>query len=151
MKTVLSRNGRTTRGKDLLRAHSSLVLDGPERAPSRAMLYPIGFRPEDFAKPMIGIASNFTDWMHRPRLPEELDVQQGGGPVFRQASHQVDIVRYIAGGLVRSVRANVVQLDSARGAPGAYTVYLEFEDGTPDRNGGRLHEHGWVCGSWRLR
>jgi phthalate 4,5-cis-dihydrodiol dehydrogenase len=74
---------------------------------------------------------HFTDWMYRPRLPAELDVEQGGGPVFRQASHQVDIVRYIAGGLVRSVRANVVQLDVERGAPGAYTAFLEFADGTP--------------------
>jgi len=74
---------------------------------------------------------HYTDWMYRPRLPAELDVDQGGGPVFRQASHQVDIVRLIAGGLVRSVRANVVQLDPGRGAPGAYTAYLEFADGTP--------------------
>jgi phthalate 4,5-cis-dihydrodiol dehydrogenase len=74
---------------------------------------------------------HFTDWMYRPRLPAELDTALGGGPVFRQASHQVDIVRYIAGGLVRSVRAMVVQLDDARGAPGAYTAYLEFADGTP--------------------
>jgi phthalate 4,5-cis-dihydrodiol dehydrogenase len=74
---------------------------------------------------------HYTDWMYRPRLPAELDVQQGGGPVFRQASHQVDIVRYIAGGLVKSVRAMVVQLDTDRHAPGAYTAYLEFADGTP--------------------
>jgi phthalate 4,5-cis-dihydrodiol dehydrogenase len=74
---------------------------------------------------------HYTDWMYRPRLPAELDVDQGGGPVFRQASHQVDIVRYIAGGLVRSVRARVVQLDVERGAAGAYTAYLEFADGTP--------------------
>jgi phthalate 4,5-cis-dihydrodiol dehydrogenase len=74
---------------------------------------------------------HYTDWMYRPRLPVELDVSQGGGPVFRQASHQVDIVRSIAGKQVRSVRAMVVQLDADRGAPGAYTVYLEFEDGTP--------------------
>jgi phthalate 4,5-cis-dihydrodiol dehydrogenase len=74
---------------------------------------------------------HYTDWMYRPRLPAELDVSQGGGPVFRQASHQVDIVRYIGGGLVKSVRAMVVQLDPARGAPGAYTAYLEFADGTP--------------------
>ena len=40
---------------------------------------------------------HYTDWMYRPRLPAELDVSQGGGPVFRQASHQVDIVRYIGG------------------------------------------------------
>jgi phthalate 4,5-cis-dihydrodiol dehydrogenase len=74
---------------------------------------------------------HFTDWMFRPRLPEELDPQQGGGPVFRQASHQVDIVRSIAGQPVRSVRAMTVQMDETRAAPGAYTVYLEFQDGTP--------------------
>jgi phthalate 4,5-cis-dihydrodiol dehydrogenase len=74
---------------------------------------------------------HYTDWMYRPRLPAELDVALGGGPVFRQASHQVDIVRYIAGGLVRSVRAQTVQLDAERGAAGAFTAYLEFADGTP--------------------
>jgi phthalate 4,5-cis-dihydrodiol dehydrogenase len=74
---------------------------------------------------------HFTDWMYRPRLPAELDVAQGGGPVFRQASHQVDIVRSIAGSPVRSVRASVIQLDVSRGAPGAYTAYLEFADGVP--------------------
>ena len=74
---------------------------------------------------------HFTDWMYRPRLPAELDVSLGGGPVFRQASHQVDIVRYIAGGLVRSVRAQTVQLDPERGAPGAYTAMLTFADGVP--------------------
>ena len=74
---------------------------------------------------------HYTDWMYRPRLPAELDTALGGGPVFRQASHQVDIVRAIAGGVVKSVRAMVVQLDPERGAPGAYTAYLEFADGTP--------------------
>jgi phthalate 4,5-cis-dihydrodiol dehydrogenase len=74
---------------------------------------------------------HFTDWMYRPRLPDELDVARGGGPVFRQASHQVDIVRSIAASPVRSVRAGVVQLDAARGAPGAYTVFLEFVSGVP--------------------
>src|SRR5919205_2190389 len=69
--------------------------------------------------------------MFRPRLPEELDPNLGGGPVFRQASHQVDIVRAIAGQPVRSVRAMTVRLDEQRGPPGAYSVYLEFQDGTP--------------------
>jgi len=75
--------------------------------------------------------SHFTDWMYRPRQPAELDVALGGGPVFRQASHQVDIARSIAGSPVRSVRASVVQLDASRGAPGAYTAYLEFANGVP--------------------
>ena len=74
---------------------------------------------------------HYTDWMYRPRLPAELDVAQGGGPVFRQASHQVDIVRSIAARSVRSVRAMVSMLDPDRVAPGAYTAYLEFDDGTP--------------------
>src|ERR1700761_4503947 len=42
------------------RRYSSLVLDGPERAPSRAMLYAVGFKEEDFKKPLIGIASAWS-------------------------------------------------------------------------------------------
>jgi predicted dehydrogenase len=74
---------------------------------------------------------HYTDWIYRPRLPDELDPDKGGGPVFRQASHQVDLVRLIGGGLVRSVRAMTVQLDPTRGVPGSYVVYLELVDGTP--------------------
>src|SRR5207248_2260279 len=60
MKSVSSKNRKNAKSDGLLRAHSSIVLDGPERAPSRAMLYPVGFKPEDFAKPVIGIASNWS-------------------------------------------------------------------------------------------
>src|SRR5437879_6247273 len=42
------------------RPFSAKVLDGPDRAPSRAMLYPVGFKPEDFAKPVVGIASTWS-------------------------------------------------------------------------------------------
>ncbi len=42
------------------RAHSAVVLDGPERAPSRSMLYAVGFKKEDFAKPLVGIASTWS-------------------------------------------------------------------------------------------
>ena len=44
----------------LHRVHSSLVLDGPDRAASRAMLYPVGFSTEDFKKSLIGIASTWS-------------------------------------------------------------------------------------------
>ena len=47
-------------GNDPLRPHSSIVLDGPDRAPSRAMLYPVGFTEADFKKPVIGIASTWS-------------------------------------------------------------------------------------------
>ena len=42
------------------RPYSSLVVDGVEQAPSRAMLYPTGFKTEDFSKPQIGIASTWS-------------------------------------------------------------------------------------------
>src|SRR5436189_5679094 len=42
------------------RPFSSTLVDGPEPAPSRAMLYPVGFKPEDFSKPIIGIASTWS-------------------------------------------------------------------------------------------
>ena len=43
-----------------LRPHSSIVVDGADRAPSRAMLYAVGFKEDDFKKPMIGIASTWS-------------------------------------------------------------------------------------------
>ena len=42
------------------RPYSTIVVDGVEQAPSRAMLYPTGFKPEDFSKPQIGIASTWS-------------------------------------------------------------------------------------------
>jgi len=43
-----------------LRTHSSIVVDGTERAPSRAMLRAVGFKDGDFKKPQIGIASTWS-------------------------------------------------------------------------------------------
>ena len=74
-------------------------------------------------------ALNFTDFLYRPRRPEELDTAQGGGVVFSQAAHQVDIVRLMGGGRVRSVRAATGAWDEARRTEGAYSAFLTFEDG----------------------
>jgi len=52
---------KSPRTTNPLRPYSSVVLDGPERAAARAMLYPVGFKPEDFQKPLVGIAST---WGH---------------------------------------------------------------------------------------
>ena len=45
---------------DTKRPYSSIVVDGVEQAPSRAMLYPVGFKREDFAKAQVGIASTWS-------------------------------------------------------------------------------------------
>ncbi|MGC2122085.1 MAG: Gfo/Idh/MocA family oxidoreductase [Xanthobacteraceae bacterium] len=73
---------------------------------------------------------NFTDWVYRPRRPEELLLEKGGGVTFRQGSHQFDIVRLLGGGLVRSVRAATFDWDPQRRAMGAHTVFMQFADGT---------------------
>ncbi len=74
---------------------------------------------------------NYSDWIYRPRMPYELDETQGGGVVFRQSPHHIDICRLIAGGMVKSVRAMSLNLDPARPAPGAFVAYLEFEGHIP--------------------
>ena len=75
-------------------------------------------------------AMNFTDFLYRPRRPEELDTGQGGGVIFSQAAHQVDIVRLLAGSRVTSVRAATGAWDTGRPTEGAYSSMLMFDDGT---------------------
>jgi len=41
------------------RACSAIVVDGPERAASRAMLHAVGFKPDDFGKSQVGVASTW--------------------------------------------------------------------------------------------
>ena len=72
---------------------------------------------------------NYTDWVYRPRRPEELDVARGGGVTYRQGSHQFDIIRLLCGGMARSVRARTMDCDPGRRTIGAHVVFLDFEDG----------------------
>ena len=74
-------------------------------------------------------ALNFTDFLFRPRRPEELDTSAGGGVIHSQAAHQIDIVRLLGGGLVTSVRAHTGAWDASRPTEGAYSALLGFEGG----------------------
>ena len=74
-------------------------------------------------------AFNYTDFLYRPRRPEELDTARGGGAVYNQAAHHVDIVRLLAGGRAKSVRAQTGAWDAARATEGAYSALVTFEDG----------------------
>lgn len=71
----------------------------------------------------------YTDWVIRPRTADELDPTQGGGLVYRQTPHQIDSIRLIAGGKVRSVRGAYGQWMKYRSIPGYYSAFLEFESG----------------------
>jgi len=72
-------------------------------------------------------AFNYTNFLYRPRRPEELDTAQGGGILFNQVPHQVDMVRTIADSRLRSVRAQVNALDPTRPTEGGLVAFLEFE------------------------
>src|SRR5437764_15070951 len=69
---------------------SRLTTEGMGRAPNRAMLRAVGFLDEDFSKPMIGVASLFSDITpcnaHLDRLArkavEGIRAAGGGGQVF---------------------------------------------------------------------
>jgi phthalate 4,5-cis-dihydrodiol dehydrogenase len=71
-----------------------------------------------------------TDWMLRPRRPDEFDVTQAGGVAFRQAPHMVDSMRLIAGGVVKSVRGMTAAWMPPRDkAPGYFSALLELDAG----------------------
>jgi len=69
-------------------------------------------------------ALDFTDWVYRPRRPEEL-----GAAVQNQAAHQVDIARLLAGGRVLGVRAFTGSFDPGRPAQAAWSCQLRFDNG----------------------
>ncbi|MGH7941792.1 MAG: dihydroxy-acid dehydratase, partial [Limisphaerales bacterium] len=70
---------------DTFRPYSSALLDGDERAAARAMLYPVGFKEEDFKKSIVGIASTWSHVtpcnMHIDKLALEAErgVNEAGG------------------------------------------------------------------------
>ncbi len=45
---------------DKKRKYSSIIVDGVQQAPSRAMLHAVGFSDDDFNKPQVGIASTWS-------------------------------------------------------------------------------------------
>ncbi len=84
---------------------------------------------EAFGPARMVTAVTFTDFLYRPRRPEELDSARGGGVVFSQAVHQIDVVCRLVGRPVRSVRAATGAWDPERPTEGAYQAFLAFEGG----------------------
>jgi phthalate 4,5-cis-dihydrodiol dehydrogenase len=73
---------------------------------------------------------SYTDWILRPRSADELDFSQGGGVPYRQGPHQLDTVRLLGDGMLKSVRAQIGQWMPERPIPGYYNGHFMFEDGT---------------------
>ncbi len=74
-------------------------------------------------------AQYYTDFLYRLRRPEELQTDVGGGVLWSQAAHQIDIVRLLGGGDVASVRALTGDWDERRPTEGAYAALMSFADG----------------------
>lgn len=74
-------------------------------------------------------AFNYTDFLYRPRRPEELRTEDGGGVLFSQGIHQIDIVRLLCGGLGQSIQAMTGAWDPSRPTEGAYSALMNFQNG----------------------
>ena len=73
----------------------------------------------------------YTDWMLRPRTWEELDMAQGGGLPMRQLPHQIDSVRLLGGGMVKSVRGTTA--NGCRSVPSPATTLRSLNSRTARR------------------
>ena len=71
----------------------------------------------------------FTDWMLQARQPEELDESVGGGVLYRQGPHQLDSLRLLGGGMVKTIRGTTGKWWPERHAVGYYSAFMEFENG----------------------
>lgn len=83
----------------------------------------------DFGQVRMINAFNYTDFLYRPRRPEELRTETGGGVLFSQGIHQIDIVRLLAGGMGEQVYAMTGRWDPDRPTEGAYSALVSFAGG----------------------
>ena len=59
-----------------------------------------------------------TGWIIRPREPYEVDVALGGGTIFNQAPHQVDVLRLLGGGACEERARRHCHVDERASMPG---------------------------------
>jgi phthalate 4,5-cis-dihydrodiol dehydrogenase len=83
----------------------------------------------DFGKVKIVQSAYHTNFMYRPRRPEELDTRRGGGVIFSQGAHQFDIARMLAGGVGTSLVGHAGVWDASRRSETAYTGLIHFAGG----------------------
>lgn len=72
---------------------------------------------------------DFTDFLYRPRRPEELDTAKGGGIFFNQLPHQIEMARIIAAEPIASVRCASGTMDPTRPTQGHLAALVGFESG----------------------
>ncbi|WP_326835023.1 Gfo/Idh/MocA family oxidoreductase [Amycolatopsis rhabdoformis] len=68
-----------------------------------------------------------TDWRLRPRSVADLDAALGNGLVLRQGAHQIDVLRYVCGGLAETVTGTT--FGGSGGRELGFTAQLAFAGG----------------------
>ncbi|TLS52542.1 dihydroxy-acid dehydratase [Paenibacillus antri] len=112
-------------GKDL-RIRSKVISEGVNRVPNRAMLRAVGFTDEDFKKPMIGVASTWSEVTPCNMHINELAAQakqgvrtHGGAPLIFNTITVSDGISMGHGGMLFSLPSREVIADSIEIVAGA--------------------------------
>jgi len=74
-------------------------------------------------------AQQYTDYIYRPRRPEEFKTELGGGVIFGQATHHLDTFQVLADSPIRKVYASIGNWDEGRKMDGAYSLALKTDSG----------------------
>ncbi|MEZ5413753.1 MAG: dihydroxy-acid dehydratase [Opitutaceae bacterium] len=111
---------------DPTRRHSSVVVDGNDRAAARAMLRAVGFTDEDFKKPQIAVASAATNMtpcnVHLGDLSEHAQkgiAEAGGKPIYFNTITVTDGISMGTQGMRYSLVSREVIADSVETAVAA--------------------------------
>lgn len=109
-----------------LKIRSSVITDGPTRSPNRAQLRDVGFTDEDFDKPMIGVASTWSETLpcnihiDDIALKAKAGAQQAGGaPMIFNTITVSDAIGMGTEGMKYSLVSREVIADSIETVAGA--------------------------------
>ncbi|HTO04707.1 MAG TPA: dihydroxy-acid dehydratase [Opitutus sp.] len=112
--------------QNLPRPHSSVVVDGNDRAPARSMLRAVGFSDDEFRKPQIAVASSASDMtpcnVHLGELSEHARkgiTAAGGKPVYFNTITVTDGISMGTQGMRYSLVSREVIADSIETAVAA--------------------------------
>lgn len=71
----------------------------------------------------------FTDWLRRPRVPDDFDASKGGGVLFRQGPHHIGLARMVGGGMATSVRGYTSVVAPEKPVEASYSASITFAGG----------------------
>lgn len=122
---VISLAQETTSRKHL-KIRSGIITDGPTRSPNRAQLRDVGFSDEDFDKPLIGVASTWSETLPCNIHIDDLAVQAkagakeaGGAPMIFNTITVSDAIGMGTEGMKYSLVSREVIADSIETVAGA--------------------------------